>query len=240
MRAIDLDLEREFENSKVHDAGVRARQSKYYWATALSQHQHEALVHKMIAGRQVLEIGCSSGYDAVHYAEHCHMYVGIDISDAAIAAAEARHLKNARFLCTDGHRLPFNNGCFDAVIVNSLLHHLDLKQSLSEIARVLRPGGVLLFREPLGTNPFFQLYRRLTPTARTPDERPFTFSDLALLRAHFDLQNAQWFGFFSIGSAFIRLRAVRAALTAIDRGLSVTPLRYFFWQFSGVAVKRAM
>lgn len=238
MREIDLHREREFENSKVADSGVRARQSKYYWATALPQARHEQLVHDAISGGTVLEVGCSSGYSAVHYVEHCCSYVGVDISDAAIAAAADRNLKNAEFLCVDGHRLPFEDGHFDAVIVNSLLHHLDLKQALAEIARVLRPRGILLFREPLGTNPFFQLYRRFTPRARTPDERPFTFADIAMLREHFDLQSTQWFGFCSIGAAFTGSARQRAALTAIDSALSVTPLRYFFWQFSGAAVKR--
>ena len=48
---------------------------------------------------------------------------------------------------------------FDFVIVNGLLHHLDLLTTLKEIHRVQM---ILIFREPLGTNPLFQIYRKFT------------------------------------------------------------------------------
>ena len=45
---------------------------------------------------------------------------------------------------------------FDCVVVNSLLHHLDLLKSFKrEIHRVLK-NGILIFREPLGTKSFFR------------------------------------------------------------------------------------
>lgn len=239
MRAIDLDAEREFENSKVNDSGVRAAQDKYYWATQLSRAAHDDYVDRHIVGQDVLEIGCSSGYDAEHYVRNCRHYTGIDISDDAIAAAERRGLENATFICVDGHKLPFPDSSFDSVIVNSLLHHLDLPRSFSEISRVLRPDGQLLFREPLGTNPLIQLYRALTPKARTKDERPFTRADLALMRRHFTLTDVRWYGLTALGAAWLRVTALRRALTALDDGLARTPARIFFWQFCGAARKRA-
>ena len=76
-------------------------------------------------------------------------------------------------LCVDAHNIPIEDTSFDCVIVNSLLHHLDLKKALKEIHRVTKKDGYLIFKEPLGTNIFFQIYRKLTPNARTPDEKPF-------------------------------------------------------------------
>lgn len=237
MRAIDLDAERTFENSKVNDANVRAAQDKYYWATQLSREAHDRYVCDQINDQQVLEIGCSSGYDADQYSRHCRNYTGIDISDDAIAAAEARNIANATFICVDGHHLPFPDASFDSVIVNSLLHHLDLPRSFSEICRVLRPNGQLLFREPLGTNPLIQAYRAMTPQARTRDERPFTRADLALMKKHFTLTEVRWYGMTALVAAWVQVPALRRALTRIDGALSKTPARIFFWQFCGAARK---
>ena len=238
MRSIDLQQEREFENQKVTDPSSREARHKYYWATEIPIQRHVARILETIQGARVLEIGCSSGHHSIPYVKAAASFVGIDLSDQAIELANARELPGAEFICGDGHKLPFDDESFDCVIVDSLLHHLDLGQSLREISRVLRPGGSLLFREPLGTNPFFQLYRWGSPSARTPDERPFTFSDLRLLRSHFDLQDVDWFGLFSIFSAFGRSESLRRVLTGVDRILALTPVRIFFWQIAGTAVKK--
>lgn len=239
MRKIDLEAERKFENLKTNDSMVRHSQSKFYWATQLDTESHNEKTFHKIAGKVILEIGCSTGRDAELYCNHCAEYMGIDISDAAIEVARSKELKNATFECVDGHSLPLKESSVDCVVVNSLLHHLDLVSSLAEINRVLRHGGCLIFREPLGTNPAFQFYRLLTPGARTIDERPFTFSDLALMRRYFLLdKDIRWFGFTNILSAYLRIRGVRAVLTNLDQLLARTPLRYFFWQFSGSAIVR--
>mgnify|MGYP001485037365 FL=1 len=147
-------------------------------------------------------------------------------------------MENSQFLCVDGHKIPKEDKEFDCVIVNGLLHHLDLLKSFQEINRVLKFGGYLIFKEPLGTNPFFQFYRYLTPSSRTPDEKPFTLSDIKLMKKYFDLQHIEWFGFFSIFSAFLQINLIRKILTFIDYCLGKTFIKIFFWQFCGFAVKK--
>jgi SAM-dependent methyltransferase len=50
----------------------------------------------------------------------------------------------------DACRLSFPDASFDAVISNSVIHHLRRRrEALSEMARVLRPGGLLLVRDSL-------------------------------------------------------------------------------------------
>lgn len=237
MRKIDLDSERDFENEKALGGDARRRQSKFYWATALETESHAGRVYNCIQDKVVLEIGCASGNDAIAYCKYAKSYIGIDISDEAIKNCEARDIKNAEFVCTDGHKIPAGDRAFDCVIVNSLLHHLDLKTSFIEISRVLKDDGKLLFREPLGTNPIFQIYRYITPSARTVDERPFTFNDLSLMREYFELEDVTWYGFLSIVSAFIKVPILRNGLSKIDRTLSKTPFKYLFWQFAGLARK---
>ena len=239
MRNIDLENERDFENRKAIGEPVRAKQSKYYWATSIPTQRHKEETLKAIKGAEVLEIGCASGDDAIDYCKHAKSYLGVDISDVAIANCKALSIKNAKFQCVDGHELQVDDKSIDYVIVNSLLHHLDLETSFKEIYRVLSDDGALIFKEPLGINPAFQIYRMMTPSARTVDERPFDFNDLALMKKYFDLNDdVQWFGFLSILSAFLRKEYVRTILTKIDEVFSRTALKYVYWQFSGIAKKR--
>ena len=84
MRKIDLNKEKEFENSKVLDSYVRINQSKYYDAVSESEKKHKKLTHKNINDKIVLEIGCSSGYDSLEYAKHCKKLYACDLSDESV------------------------------------------------------------------------------------------------------------------------------------------------------------
>lgn len=238
MRDIDLEKERKFENAKALGEDPRTSLSKFYWATALNTFKHQEKIYSSIKNKNVLEIGCASGFEAVLYCNFASQYTGVDISDKAIENCKKKNINNAKFYCTDGHKVPFKDQTFDCVIVNSLLHHMDLETSFLEIKRVLKDDGLLLFREPLGTNPLIRLYRKITPKLRTDDERPFTFKDLRLMQSHFSLENIKWIGFLSIISAFCRLNHLRSTLSFIDHVLSKTPLKYFYWQFAGEARKK--
>ena len=238
MRHIDLEAEIEFGDHTALNSAMRKTQDKYYWATRIEIQRHNRKTFEIIKLKNILEIGCSIGNDAKFYTKFCSKYCGIDISNAAIKKAESLNLNASEFFCADGHQIPRENEEFDCVIVNSVLHHLDLEQAFKEIKRVLKPDGYLIFREPLGTNPLFQLYRKLTPNTRTPDERPFNFEDLALMKSFFKFEEIHFFGFFTIFSGFIRFKFIQKILNNIDFYLSKTPLKYLFWQFSGLAKKK--
>lgn len=92
------------------------------------------------------------------------------------------------FVLMDAHSLDFPDGYFDLVCGLGILHHLDLPVALREIARVLRPGGVFMFSEPLDNNPVGRLVRILTPKARTEDEKPLRYEHLVLIREYFDCE----------------------------------------------------
>jgi SAM-dependent methyltransferase len=91
------------------------------------------------------------------------------------------------FQLMDAHELQFMSESFDMVFGSSILHHLELIQSLKEIHRVLKPNGRIVFSEPLDTNPVGKLIRSLTPKARTVDEKPFRFKELSILKSFFDI-----------------------------------------------------
>ena len=238
MRKINLQEEKNFENRLAMGEDLRANQKKFYWATELETELHNLMTTKKITNKDILEIGCSGGEEAKNYVNYSKSYIGIDISDETIRNAEKLGLKNAKFLCTDGHSIPLPDNSVDCVVVNSLLHHLDLYKSFPEMNRVLKKNGSLIFREPLGTNPLLKLYRYLTPRARTNDERPFSLKDLSLMSKYFHVEEIQWFGFLSLISVYIKSRKLRRFLSHLDKTLSKTYLRYFFWQFSGIARKK--
>ena len=74
--------------------------------------------------------------------------------------------------------LKFENNFFDLIVGNGILHHLDPEKALTSVHKVLKPGGRVIFFEPLADNPLLKLFRFLTPKARTIDEAPFSRSDL--------------------------------------------------------------
>ncbi len=115
----------------------------------------------------------------------------INISEAelstGISAATGTRLK-PKFFLMDAHRLAFPDQSMDVVYGGGILHHLDFEVALKEIHRVLKPGGVMYFREPLDINPVGKIVRLLTPRARTVDERPLKMPELALLKASFEMQ----------------------------------------------------
>ena len=238
MRKINLKSEKNYENKKVLDSEIRKNQDKFYWSCYLNINKHEKNTFKVIKNKSVLEIGCSSGEAAKKYTNYSRSFIGIDISDKAIEYANSLNLKKAKFLCQDAHKLPLKNSSIDCVIVNSLLHHLDLNTILKEIHRVLKTNGMLVFREPLGINPFFKLYRYLTPNARTVDEKPFDIEDINIMRKYFYFKKVEWYGFLNIFSAFTKIKSLRNLLGFIDKILSFTPLKYYFWQISGIVFKR--
>jgi SAM-dependent methyltransferase len=90
--------------------------------------------------------------------------IGFDVSAAVVArAANRRNDRACRFLNADVRRLPLADETFDVVLSNSTLDHFDtefeIEQSLRELARVLKPGGILLVTLDNPRNPLFFLLR---------------------------------------------------------------------------------
>jgi SAM-dependent methyltransferase len=105
----------------------------------------------------LLEIACGSGGPAIYLAETLGLKVtGVDINEAAIEtatamAAEKNVADRARFCRTDASaKLPFEDQSFSAVqCVDSINHLPDREAVLKEWHRVLRPGGMLLYTDPI-------------------------------------------------------------------------------------------
>lgn len=102
----------------------------------------------------VLEVGCGSGGPAKYLSQISGCAVtGIDISADAIAQASASCAGNTKlsFRQTDGSViLPFASQTFDGLICIDAINHLaDRPGVFSEWGRVLKPGGRILFTDPV-------------------------------------------------------------------------------------------
>lgn len=101
---------------------------------------------------RVLDIGCGLGQDLIPFAKNgASICVGIDIGSelGTVANEFIRKLgtvKNVQFTRSRGESLPFGDESFDVVICRIALPYMNNKLVISEVARVLRPGGVFLLR----------------------------------------------------------------------------------------------
>lgn len=103
-------------------------------------------------GRDVLENGCGVGMYIEHLAPYTRQIVGLeyDFERAVDASAISPHIISAA-----GERLPFPSGSFDAILSHEVIEHVqDDRLAISEMVRVLRPGGRILLFCPNRGYPF--------------------------------------------------------------------------------------
>lgn len=125
---------------------------------------------------------------------------GIDISEVSIEKAKKILTldTNIELLVDNCEKTKFENNTFDLVYGTGILHHLNINLCLKEINRILKPGGKLLFVEPLGTNPLINLYRKLTPNSRSVDEHPLVNNDFNLIKKNFYKIKIKYYGFLTL------------------------------------------
>jgi ubiquinone/menaquinone biosynthesis C-methylase UbiE len=106
-------------------------------------------------GMHVLDCGCGPGSITLGIAEVVSpgTVVGVDIEASQIeqarAHATARGISNVSFHACDVRHLPFADASFDAVFGHAILMQFtDPVPVLKQVQRVLKPGGVIAFREP--------------------------------------------------------------------------------------------
>lgn len=98
--------------------------------------------------REVLEVGCGLGTDAINFARAGARYAGVDLTEASIELVHRRfdfETLNAELRVADAEALPFPEDSFDLVYSHGVLHHTpDIQRAIDEIHRVLRPGGTAM------------------------------------------------------------------------------------------------
>lgn len=111
-------------------------------------------------GEHILELGCGSGYAMKLISEknEAEMVVGLDLSPAVIRSAAIRNKKalkdeKAKLIHGNVNSLPFEDEQFEKVFsIHTIYFWDELSASVSEIFRVLRPGGACVITLCNGKN----------------------------------------------------------------------------------------
>jgi SAM-dependent methyltransferase len=146
----------------------------------------------------VAEICCGHGEVARLLGARVGRGVGVDISTPMLEAAIRGNAGSPfAFVQGDATSLPLRDGVFDCVVMSGGIHHVnDRGRLFSEVARILRPGGALVWREPV--NDFFAwrwlraVIYRVAPGLDAETESPLTYSTTVSQLAEAGLRLAAW------------------------------------------------
>jgi ubiquinone/menaquinone biosynthesis C-methylase UbiE len=107
------------------------------------------LLERVVAGERVLDVGCGEGWFAVELARAGAEVVGIDVAEEPLRRARTRDSElDLRLVDGDGP-WPLDDASVDVVWAGETIEHIaDTAGWLSEVRRVLRPGGRLLLSTP--------------------------------------------------------------------------------------------
>ena len=114
---------------------------------------------KINSGDHILDIGCGAGVDTIlasMMTGPTGNVVGVDIVPEMLQQAETNlsmtDLKSITFEKVSGDNLPFSGDTFEVVISNGVINLIpDKKRALTEIFRVLKPGGQLMVADQVAT-----------------------------------------------------------------------------------------
>jgi ubiquinone/menaquinone biosynthesis C-methylase UbiE len=206
------------------------------------------------------ELCCGHGEALPLLSGRITRYVGIDVSEKMLDAASGMHANPAAlFAQGDATILPLADGCFDTVVLLGGIHHVpDRRRLFGEIARVLKPGGRLLYREPSSDFVLWRAVRaiiyRLSPMLDNATERPLIYAETVPVLQQAGLRSVLYethgfLGFCLFMNSdvlfFNRLFRFIPGIRALVRGavrldrllLRTSPLRRAGLQVIGIAVK---
>jgi SAM-dependent methyltransferase len=131
-------VRREYAN----EAGLAARFA--LWARRDGPQPQDVAFEEVLAAapRRVLDVGAGRGELAERIQEAGIEVVAVDQSERMVELTRARGVEA---VVGDVQALPFEDAAFDVVVANFMLYHVpDVDLALTELARVLRPGGRLV------------------------------------------------------------------------------------------------
>jgi ubiquinone/menaquinone biosynthesis C-methylase UbiE len=105
----------------------------------------QAIGFDEFSGKSVLEVGCGTGTDLLQFARGGALVTGLDLTPRSIEIVRRRfevYGYEGQFAIGDAENLAFPGESFDLVYSFGVLHHTpDTERAISEVRRVLKPGG---------------------------------------------------------------------------------------------------
>jgi ubiquinone/menaquinone biosynthesis C-methylase UbiE len=164
---------RQIDTDAIKSYATRRFRSEYDYA--LFEYYRSAKVISFLEqagvtlGGRLLDAGCGGGGMPLSFAEETAEVVAIDLAprfnDAGHRLAAERGVRNLHFARADGQALPFRDASFDIVLSHAVIEHVANAQVyLRELARVLKPGGVIY----LSTSPYLSFAGAHLPRLAVP------------------------------------------------------------------------
>lgn len=170
--------------------------------------------------QQLLDFGCGFGNYSAMFARVGYNTFGFDVSENNVTSARqlAKRYgfeKRSHFQVGTAEQLEYPSNFFDIIVGIDILHHVEIVASIKECYRVLKPGGIAVFKEPLEV-PIFDSLRNSGFGTRifskkksferciTEDEKKLTDQDVAIIASIFPDLTIQRFRLFSRFDAFWR------------------------------------
>lgn len=181
--------EASFHDERIMDGDKKRASLAYAYISVLDVFEFTR-VRPDCLDKRILELGCFRGEQALSLSGFTGEYTGIDISGAAVDYCNRLGLSSRfRFVVDDANELnSVADGSIDYAFGQGVLHHLDLERFTSNLARKLSPNGFARFVEPAQGNFALRLFRKLSPSLRTPDERPFDKASITALERYFEVK----------------------------------------------------
>jgi SAM-dependent methyltransferase len=211
----------------------------------------------------IVELCCGRGEALTLLGARARRYIGVDISENMLAAVgQLNQHSDALLVQADATRVPLADESVDTVVMLGGVHHVPARTRLfAEVARILKPGGRFLYREPVSD---FLLWRglraiiyRLSPMLNHDTERPLVYEEtVPLLEAaglrslHYRTHGFLGFCLFMNSDVMVfnrlfrfvpGIQAITRASARLDESLLGLPgLRRAGLQVVGIAQKPAL
>jgi len=124
----------------------------------------QMIENKLAKGSKILDVGCGTGHLAAELAKRGYDTWGTDLSAGMVDYARTNY-NHDRYQVADIEKIPFPDNFFDGIVCLGVVEYLASDgPALSEMHRVLRPGGYAVITTPSSICPFFYMDRALVRT----------------------------------------------------------------------------
>jgi SAM-dependent methyltransferase len=175
---------------------VKRKPHNLYWA------YYDTILdyfHRDLTGKKVLVVGCGTGMTPLNLAVNGAKVDAFDLCEEAIAIckrrAEFNRINGVNFFVSSCEELELTGDCYDAVVGEMILHHIDIPIAVEKFYQLLKEGGLGVFEEwkvypILDRIRSLRLFKRLFPPGgvdkyATEYERKLSKEDLQIIRARF-------------------------------------------------------